>query len=573
LRRAAEWLLLPLFLLPVGIAAGLHFWAGAAYRAELRGYREEGPARVQAWLREGGAGHDILGEFEGAHAQTLRRTSRSYVQTFRVTCGEATGQVRMRPDFPHANGGLEWRLAESYPAGLRPDALTDARTRLAVETGRTPEVTEALDAPSREFLALLDSPEIRRLSRAQLPASTKLYLVRRWRRQGVTVPLIAAAEGVLEFLRQVEPVLLERGEAFRRGCHREDGVTIMAAPPEIPLISQAPLHAPMPQDAGGWFHASDGDDGLVDLRYLGVNSLMPGPSVLWQGRVETPLAGQWAFVRRFGADWWSVPRYRRWIGPTAALLLAFLLIPTALLVSMRRRRRLDEARSRFINELAHDLRTPLTSLRLYADMLARKSSGDPERDRYAQVMTRESARVSALLGNLLDLSRLEDGRRHLALDDVCVAHVARQAADDFAQLYPARAADLTLKGPDTLAARADATALARCLANLLDNAGKYTEVGIPVRVRWRAVGLEIRILVEDEGPGIPVDERGAAFTRYARGARAKRDGLPGTGLGLALVKELVTEMHGSVRLVPSVVGTAIELRVPRARTPEPEEAA
>ena len=113
----------------------------------------------------------------------------------------------------------------------------------------------------------------------------------------------------------------------------------------------------------------------------------------WRGRLEAPVAGEWRIYLPHGYDWWRSSHFTRWAGPVFGGMLLFLTIPTALLFSLRRRRKLDEARARFITELAHDLRTPLTSLRLYAEMLAEGRAPEERRESYVEVMARESARA------------------------------------------------------------------------------------------------------------------------------------------------------------------------------------
>jgi signal transduction histidine kinase len=135
---------------------------------------------------------------------------------------------------------------------------------------------------------------------------------------------------------------------------------------------------------------------------------------------------------------------------------------------------------------------------------------------------------------------------------------------DFALLHPDRAADMRLGGGDEAAA-ADRTALARCLGNLLDNAGKFTPKGARIEVTWARANGALALRVADEGPGVAAGERRRIFRRYARGGDAARRGVPGTGLGLALVRELAEGMGGGVSLVERGRGACFELRLPEAR--------
>jgi signal transduction histidine kinase len=289
-------------------------------------------------------------------------------------------------------------------------------------------------------------------------------------------------------------------------------------------------------------------------------SELPADDVVWSGRLDAPLAGAFAFQAKDGLSWWQSGRVRRWAGPVVILLAAFLLLPAVLLLAIRRRRRLDEARLRFLNELAHDLRTPLTSLRLHADLLTQGRAKAEKREAYTARMAEEAARLSALLANLLDLSRLDRGRRAFTAEDVPVPALVEQAVGEFRAVHPGRQDDLTLEGPDVVV-RADRSALARAVGNLLDNAGKFTEPGTGIRVRWRADDGGVAIVVADDGPGVPARERRRVFDRYARGRAAKRDGVPGTGMGLALVRELVEGMGGTVALLEASKGAAFEIRI------------
>jgi signal transduction histidine kinase len=278
----------------------------------------------------------------------------------------------------------------------------------------------------------------------------------------------------------------------------------------------------------------------------------PPKHAMWHRHVREPVSGCWWMTPRYGSDWTAVPAYRKWIAPYVGLSLAYLAFPIALALMIRRRRQLDAARVRFLTEIAHDLRTPLTSVRLHAELLARS---DKNRDKYLAILERESVRAGDLLGNLLDLSRLERGARKFELEPIDVAEVSSGCAEEFRRLYPERAEDLTLEG-EPVRVRADRTALARCLRNLLDNAGKYTKGGTPIRLCWS----EGKIRIEDRGVGVPEPSR--AFDRYVRGSNS--DGISGTGLGLSLVRELIEGMGGTIHYRGGSSGAVFEIMLPGA---------
>lgn len=530
-RGNSEWLLVPLFLLPLLAGGAFVLFARGAYVDAVRPYRDDGPRLAARWLAARPEAADFLfREFERRHDP-----------------GDAGTPVDL-DGFPlriAGPAGPAWTFSRSFPAGLTPAALAESKTRLAIETGAAPASAGAVDAGTAAFRTLLAAPDPALLRAAPLPPTTKRFLLRRGGGD-------ADAERIVDVVARLLAGTDGRPEDLGPGEHDLGGLAVLVSRGAWPAVV---LDAPPPADP---IAVATAPDGLARLEYGG-----RGDGTF---RMEAPLAGAYAFALPHGDRWWEGPVFARWSGPVAGAMLLFLVIPTALLVSLRRRRRLDDARARFINELAHDLRTPLTSLRLYAEMLAAGRAPEEERARYVETMARESERLSGLLANLLDLARLERGAREFRLEDVDVEAAVEAALRDFAALHPGRADDVRVAGPDDVTARADPSALARCLANLLDNAGKFTPAGAVVRVTWeRDAAGRTRIRVADEGPGIPPAERGRLFRRYERGAAAVRDGIPGTGLGLALVAELTEGMGGSVRLLDTERGAAFELILPGGR--------
>jgi signal transduction histidine kinase len=537
-RGRPEWLVLPLFLLPLGVAAVLCLDARSRYEATMARARREGRDVAEEWLRDptGGRGWarrfaEDLGRLEAGPAVPLRFEP--------LSPGDP-------PALAHCRGaGEPWKFAARYPGSLPAIALRDPDVRLAVEAGTPPAALDCAEPEAKEFHALVEAPDLARLREAPLPAATKLFLARQWpggREVGDILAL--AAEAASAGGGSLPPLPL--------GIHRLGGVTALSY--GRPDFSTRLL--PPAERAPGGYEETD-PDGNLRLVYEPRGER----PALWRGRLEAPLAGEWALESVHGAAWWKDARFRRWAGPLGAGLLLFLSLPAALLVALRRQRRLDEARSRFLTEVAHDLRTPLTSVRLHAEMLASGRAPTGEEARYTGVLARESARLSGLLGNLLDLSRLDRGSRVFQPERVPLREAAEEAVRDFQVLYPDRAADVRAEGGDE-AAEADRTALARCLGNLLDNAGKFTAKGTRIDLSWARANGGLALRVADEGPGIPARERGAVFRRYARGARAAN--VPGTGVGLALVRELVEGMGGRVRLVDTARGACFELDLPEA---------
>jgi len=205
-----------------------------------------------------------------------------------------------------------------------------------------------------------------------------------------------------------------------------------------------------------------------------------------------------------------------------------------------------ERDARFASDVSHELRSPLMTLSASLEILNSRRDEMPERARAAlDLLTADMARFQSLVEDLLEISRVDAGAVRLHLDDVRVTEFVHNVIAAGGHTVPVEAA------PDTepIVVRADKRRLMRALANLLDNAAIHG--GGARRVVIEAEQSEdpldpgwIRIAVDDDGPGVPPEERALIFERFARGTGAGRRGLgEGTGLGLSLVDEHV-RLHG-----------------------------
>ena len=223
----------------------------------------------------------------------------------------------------------------------------------------------------------------------------------------------------------------------------------------------------------------------------------------------------------------------------------------------------------FVANASHQLRTPLTGLRLRLEAAALKSR-DPEVERELAAAEHETERLARLLSELLTLAGGRDApaAQLLEVGDVIEATRTRWAG-------PAENSghELTTEpGPPSVVA-ASPEDLAAILDNLTENALNYSPAGTSVTLAWSSDGETVRIAVLDEGPGIDPDERERVFQRFYRGS-ASQGGASGTGLGLAVVEELAARWKGEVTLANRPEGGArAELALPAVRalpTPDPE---
>lgn len=235
----------------------------------------------------------------------------------------------------------------------------------------------------------------------------------------------------------------------------------------------------------------------------------------------------------------------------ALLGLAALLAALAL-VQLRRGRELTRLRSQFVANVSHELRTPLAQISMFSEtlLLARERS-PAERQHFLSVIFREARRLTTLVDGVLRFSRGEAGMTRLRLeprDLVADAHETLQAFHPLAAAaHVVVRADLT----DDAWVLADSGALRQILLNLLDNAVKYGPRGQTVTVRVETATAasgrsEVRVSVTDQGPGVDVADRERVFEPFARLEHAGQPRVPGSGIGLAVVRELVAAHGGRV---------------------------
>jgi signal transduction histidine kinase len=207
----------------------------------------------------------------------------------------------------------------------------------------------------------------------------------------------------------------------------------------------------------------------------------------------------------------------------------------------RKLRESERVKSELVSSVSHELRTPLASILGFSDLMLQRDLDAADRRRYLQLVRGEADRLAALLNDLLDLQRIEEGGVMLTREDVDLSELlASQVV-----LYSAQSEQhhLELDAEKHCVVDGDRDRLAQVVGNLLSNAIKYSPDGGVVRIEAsRANGL-VRVTVQDEGMGIPTAQQSQIFTKFFRGDAGRRLGIGGTGLGLALSRDIV-EAHG-----------------------------
>lgn len=211
-------------------------------------------------------------------------------------------------------------------------------------------------------------------------------------------------------------------------------------------------------------------------------------------------------------------------------------------------RRLEGLRRDFVANVSHELKTPLTAVRGFAETLLAGDVPQEVVQQYLGVILKHAERLGNLIDDLLELSRIESRKLPLQPARVDVGRVAATVIDGMAPLLRSKSLSVKLvqETETPVEAIADRRAVEQVLTNLLDNAAKYTNAGGHIAVRIGAAGGRVSVAVQDDGIGIPEQDLPRIFERFYRVEKARSRDLGGTGLGLSIVKHLVQAMDGEI---------------------------
>lgn len=228
----------------------------------------------------------------------------------------------------------------------------------------------------------------------------------------------------------------------------------------------------------------------------------------------------------------------------------------------------EKLRASILSSISHDLRTPLTRMIGLADSLTERPADLPADARERAAMLRDQAHaLHGMVSNLLEMARLQSGRVVLNLQWQPVEDIIGSSVRLLGDLLESHRIDIDLPA-DLPLLQFDAVLMERVLCNLLENAAKYSPHNAPIRIGATVLPDELEIRVENEGPGFPPGHPGRLFEPFERGV--PEAAVPGTGIGLALCRAVVTAHGGRIVAENIAEGARVRFMLPLGRPPEME---
>ncbi|HWW01759.1 MAG TPA: HAMP domain-containing sensor histidine kinase [Candidatus Acidoferrum sp.] len=252
----------------------------------------------------------------------------------------------------------------------------------------------------------------------------------------------------------------------------------------------------------------------------------------------------------------------------AVLVLAIGIGSWLIVADLNRQLRLARQKTDFVSNVSHELKTPLTSIRMFSELLAEEHVIEPAKQRsYLGIITAETARLTRLINNVLDFARLERGEKKYQFQKCDLVESARETLETYRPHLEANGFRLECDFPSApQIVRADRDALAQVIVNLLSNAEKYSESRkeIEVRVESKAAALPcVELTVSDRGLGVPEGCGERIFEQFYRAHDSLSSGIQGSGLGLTLARQIARAHGGEVTYAPrDGGGSCFTLRLP-----------
>lgn len=229
--------------------------------------------------------------------------------------------------------------------------------------------------------------------------------------------------------------------------------------------------------------------------------------------------------------------------------------------------RIEQLRRNMVSDVAHELRTPLTNIRGYLEAL-QDGVVSPTQETFALLLD-DTLRLAHLVEGLLQLARADAARYSLSISEIDLPGLTARILKRFELMFNGKRLEVTSRmGEDALRITADRDKVSQIIENLLKNALQYTPDGGKVSIGATKQGREVRFVVENSGPGIAEEDLPFIFERFYRGEKSRSRGYGGTGIGLAIVKELVEAHGGKVGAESRPGATVIWFTLPSRGLPD-----
>jgi signal transduction histidine kinase len=253
------------------------------------------------------------------------------------------------------------------------------------------------------------------------------------------------------------------------------------------------------------------------------------------------------------------------------LVLVFLFLGMALIIrATDREARLAQAKSNFVSNVSHELKTPLSLLSLFSEILELgRVNNEEKKTEYYGIIRHESLRLNKMIDNILDFSKIEAGRKKYIFADGDMAEVIEHVLSSYRYQIINSGFDVqTNIQADLPPVLIDRDAMAQAISNLLDNAIKYSREVKQLSITTEQRGADLSIEIADHGIGIPRAEQAKIFEQFYRVGNGLVHDVKGSGLGLSLVKHIVEAHHGTISVESDVgKGSRFTIRLPLARMP------
>jgi len=449
-------------------------------------------------------------------------------QTIITADNQVFGAINL--DTPEA-ALADWKArAETISPSVRAVVVLDAQRRVVDSSAR------ATEHDTLQFLALFQNQIVPDMKLEALPYDVLNHLHKNYEGRSYLISFTAVKK---------------YGRRYYLIAHHDTGYLIRVVLPRL-------LHSETGKE---WHNIVDEDN----HRVFGPNLASAGDYVVGLRFPTTLYSWRLQVAPRTAALLKATSRTSRF--NQAALIglsLAVILIAVALILyAADKERRLNRLKSDFIANVSHELKTPLSVIRMFSEMLLSKRVRDAtKQEQYLELICSESERLSGLIENVLDFAALESGKRTYEMRDSDVSDVVARAVESLRFRCEREGASVRVETQgEAPVAAVDSQAILLALMNLLDNAIKYGGAS-PIEVTLQTARDDLSIRVRDHGPGIPEGELKRVFERFYRGSG--RDKQRGSGIGLSLVKYIAEAHHGSAWAENAPDGGAIvAMNLPR----------